>query len=76
MMADRMVELAQLQDGFLGLESVRNELGITVSYWSNPESISKWRENAEHTLAREQGRSLWYQSFKVRIARIERDYGF
>lgn len=75
-MADRMVELAQLQAGFLGMESARNEIGITVSYWRNPESISNWRENVEHTLAREQGRSTWYQSFKVRIARIERDYGF
>ena len=75
-MSDRMVELAQKQDGFLGVESARNEIGITVSYWRDQESIRKWRDNIEHTIARDKGRKEWYQSFKTRIARVERDYGF
>ncbi len=75
-MANRMTELAQLQDGFLGVESAREETGITVSYWRDLESIRKWRDNAEHTFAREKGRSVWYKSFKTRIAKVERDYGF
>ena len=75
-MADLMVQLAQKQDGFLGIESARNELGITVSYWSDLEAIKNWRENAAHSIAREKGRQDWYQSFKTRIALVERDYGF
>jgi heme-degrading monooxygenase HmoA len=75
-MSDRMVELARQQEGFLGVESARNEIGITVSYWSDLESIRKWRENMEHSVAREKGRKEWYQSFKVRIAKVERDYSF
>jgi heme-degrading monooxygenase HmoA len=75
-MADKMVELAQKQDGFLGIESARNELGITVSYWRDLVAIKNWRENAEHSIAREKGRKDWYQSFKTRIALVERDYGF
>ena len=75
-MADLMVTLASQQDGFLGVESARNELGITVSYWKDLESIKKWREHSEHSIARKKGRSDWYQSFKTRIARVERDYGF
>ena len=75
-MADRMVEMAQKQDGFLGVESARNEIGITVSYWRDLESIRKWKEHVEHSVAREKGRNEWYQSFKVRIAKVERDYGF
>lgn len=75
-MSDRMVELARHQDGFLGVESARNEIGITVSYWRDEESIRKWRENMEHSVAREKGRKEWYQSFKTRIAKVERDYGF
>ncbi|MFY9151835.1 MAG: antibiotic biosynthesis monooxygenase [Prolixibacteraceae bacterium] len=75
-MADRMLELAQLQEGFLGVESARNELGITVSYWRDPESIQKWKMNSQHAFAREKGRKAWYQSFKVRIAKVEHDYGF
>jgi heme-degrading monooxygenase HmoA len=75
-MADQILELVRLQDGFLGVESARNEIGITVSYWRDLECIQKWRENLEHTVARDKGRKEWYQSFKVRIAKVERDYGF
>ncbi|MBI2279745.1 MAG: antibiotic biosynthesis monooxygenase [Bacteroidetes bacterium] len=75
-MAERMVELAQQQSGFLGVESARNEIGITVSYWTDLVSIKNWREHAEHTIAREKGRADWYIAFKTRIAKVERDYGF
>lgn len=74
--ADRMVELASEQPGFLGVESARNEIGITVSYWNDLESIKNWKMNAEHTMAREKGRTDWYKAFKVRIAKVERDYDF
>ncbi|MGX7668355.1 antibiotic biosynthesis monooxygenase family protein [Flavobacterium pedocola] len=74
--ADRMVELAAEQPGFLGVESARNDIGITVSYWQDLESIKNWKMNAEHTIARETGRSDWYKTFKVRIAKVERDYDF
>jgi heme-degrading monooxygenase HmoA len=75
-MADRMVELAQMQDGFLGVESARNEVGITVSYWRDLESIRKWKTNAEHKIAQQRGRKEWYQWFKVRISMVEREYSF
>jgi len=75
-MADRMVELAKQQDGFLGLESAREEIGITVSYWRDFESIKKWKNNEEHVEARDLGREIWYKFFNVRIAKIEADYNF
>jgi heme-degrading monooxygenase HmoA len=75
-MADQMVKLAEQQDGFLGIEFARDGVGITVSYWRDLESIKNWKENAEHTLARNKGRSQWYSAFKTRIAKVERDYGF
>jgi heme-degrading monooxygenase HmoA len=76
--AQRMDELAQQQPGFLGVESVRGEdgLGITVSYWRDEASILAWKNNAEHCLARELGRSRWYQAFTTRVSRVEREYSF
>lgn len=74
-MSSRMVELASKQDGFLGVESARNEIGITVSYWRDLASIKKWKNNTDHAVAREKGRQDWYSHFKVRIAKVERDYG-
>ncbi|MCK9641260.1 MAG: antibiotic biosynthesis monooxygenase [Prolixibacteraceae bacterium] len=75
-MSEQMMELAKRQDGFLGVESARNEIGITVSYWRDLASIKKWKEHSEHKIAREKGREMWYKSFKTRIARVESDYDF
>ncbi len=76
-MADRMQELAAQQPGYLGVESARGAdgLGITVSYWASEADILAWRRNAEHTLARERGRSHWYSHFELRVAKVERAYG-
>ncbi|MDI3324788.1 antibiotic biosynthesis monooxygenase [Pontibacterium granulatum] len=74
-MAERMVKLASEQPGFLGVESAREEVGITVSYWSDLESIKNWKANLEHLEAQKLGHERWYSSFKTRIAKVERDYG-
>jgi heme-degrading monooxygenase HmoA len=74
-MADKMVALAAVQPGFLGIESARESLGITVSYWADLESIRQWKSNAEHLVAQKLGHEKWYSSFKTRIAKVERDYG-
>ncbi len=71
-----MMEFAKEQEGFLGVESAREELGITVSYWSGLEAIRKWKMNAEHLMAQEAGRKKWYQNYKTRICLVERDYQF
>ena len=75
-MADRMVELASEQAGFLGVESARDSVGITVSYWKDLESIKLWKQNTEHLVAQKQGKDTWYAEFKIRISKVERDYGF
>jgi heme-degrading monooxygenase HmoA len=75
-MAEAMEKLAAEQPGFLGIESAREGLGITVSYWATLESIAAWRENARHLVAQRRGREVWYEQFKVRICRVERDYTF
>jgi heme-degrading monooxygenase HmoA len=76
--AERMVELAREQPGYLGVESARGEdgLGITVSYWASLEAIRAWREHAEHRLAQEQGRATWYSQFALRVCRVERAWEF
>ncbi len=74
-MAKRMVELATQQPGFLGFESARQEIGITVSYWSSLAAIKAWKEHAAHLEA--QGRAKeWYSAYRVRVCLVEREYGF
>ena len=74
--AAHMVSLAAQQPGFLGIESAREEVGITVSYWSSLEAIRAWKSHADHLTAQRQGRNAWYSAYHTRIARVERDYHF
>ena len=75
-MGIKMERLAKQQSGFLGMESAREQLGITVSYWENLEAIRQWKSNVDHIEAQQKGRSTWYKEYKVRIAKVERDYSF
>lgn len=75
--ADRMVELAKKQPGFLGVESARGAdgFGITVSYWESLDAIGAWRRHTEHQAAQESGKKIWYNHYELRIAKVERAYG-
>ena len=75
-MANKMVELAKAQPGYIGMESARSEIGITVSYWESLEAIQKWKANLDHLEAQEKGKTTWYKNYKVRIAKVEREYEF
>ncbi|MBW0178205.1 antibiotic biosynthesis monooxygenase [Sediminibacterium sp.] len=75
-MAEKMCEMALKEPGCLGFESVRNGLGITISYWESLEAIKSWKANTEHLEAQQQGRDIWYKNYKTRICKVERDYGF
>lgn len=72
--AKQMQELASAQPGFLGFESARQDLGLSVSYWASLEAITAWKENLEHRQAQGRARE-WYKTFRVRVCRVEQEYG-
>ena len=75
-MADRMVELVRQQEGFLGFESAREEVGITVSYWRDLESIARWKARMEHRIAQKRGQAEWYVRYTIRVAKVEKAWEF
>jgi len=75
-MSQKMLELASEQPGFLGVETAREVVGITVSYWTDLDSIKNWKAVADHREAQKLGREQWYANYKVRISKVERDYSF
>jgi len=75
-MSDEMITLASQQEGFLGVESARDGIGITVSYWKSMAAIKNWKANTQHLQAQQYGREKWYERYKVRICLVERDYEF
>ena len=75
--AERMMELAAQQPGYLGVESVRGPdgFGITVSYWESEAAIGAWKYQAEHATTRAHGRKHWYEYYELRVAKVARAYG-
>jgi heme-degrading monooxygenase HmoA len=74
-MSARMEALAAEQPGYLGIESARDRLGITVSYWADEASAQAWKQVAAHVVAQQRGRDAWYADYRVRVAVVHRDYG-
>ena len=77
-MASQMLDLAAKQPGYLGVETIGNELGegITVSYWESLEAIKAWRDHSDHQVAQKLGKQVWYQRYALRIAKVEKAYEF
>lgn len=73
--ATAMADLACEQVGYLGIESAREELGITVSYWRDEQAARRWKQVAEHLVAQRRGLDTWYRDYRVRVATVARDYG-
>ena len=69
-MAKKVEELAQQQPGFLGMDSARAEIGITISYWASLDAIDLWRKNAEHGKAKALGKSKWYAAYDMKICKV------
>lgn len=74
-MARRMEALVADQPGYLGHESARDDIGITVSYWASVEDARAWKQVADHLAAQRLGRSRWYADYRVRIASVHHEYG-
>ena len=71
----KLVELAREQSGFIGIESgFQKGFALAVSYWESLESIESWSKNARHVIAKEKGKSDWFEKYVTRIARVERVY--
>lgn len=76
LVAKQMLDLATQQAGFIGVESAREQIGITVSYWQTLADIAKWKQQIDHQLAQKKGREMWYANYTVRICKVEREYSF
>ena len=75
-MATLMESLAQKQGGFIGMDTAKNEVGITVSYWETLDAIKSWKQQSDHLFAQQKGIKDWYKWYNVRICKVEREYEF
>jgi len=77
-MAEEMERLVAEQPGYLGMESVRGAdgAGITSAYFRTEEDARAWKNVARHLEAQRLGRAQWYAGYRVRVAKVEREYGW
>jgi len=75
-MAEKMEKLAKQQEGFLGIDSARNDVGITVSYWKSLDAIKNWKQQSDHLEAQIKGKAEWYSWYDLKICKVEREYSF
>lgn len=73
---DILIEKAKENSGFIGMDSARSDIGISVSYWKDLESIMLWRKDMDHIQAMQKGKEKWYEYYNVRICKVERNYEF
>lgn len=74
--AAKMEDLCAQQPGFLGMDSARSEVGITVCYWQSLADIENWRSHLDHKSVQEKGIEIWYESYDVKVCLVEKHYSF
>ncbi len=75
--AEKMERLIKEIKGYLGHQSLRNPItreGLTISYFDSLDSIRTWREHPEHLKTQELGRNFFYESYDVKVVKVEREY--
>ena len=65
-------------DGFISLErfesiTTRGKF-VSLQFWRDEESVRKWRTLQKHRAAQKQGRERIFESYRLRIASVLRDY--
>ncbi len=71
-----MEKLASQMQGYLGMDHARSEIGITISYWKTLEDIARWKAQKDHLEVQKKGKSQWYEQYRIRICKVEREYSF
>jgi len=77
-LVDTLREDLAKADGFISLErfeSISNKgKFVSLQFWRDEESVRKWRNLQKHREAQKQGRARIFASYRLRIAKVERDY--
>jgi len=65
--------------GFISIERFESlvESGkiLSLSFFESEEAVAAWRNTLEHRKAQVQGRRVYFENYRLRIASVQRDYG-
>ncbi|PIJ42018.1 antibiotic biosynthesis monooxygenase [Tatumella sp. OPLPL6] len=47
---------------------------LSLSWWEDEGSITRWKQNMAHTLAQKEGKESIFAYYRIRVAKVTRDY--
>lgn len=66
-------------DGFISIERfsslVEEGKVLSLSFWSDEEAVTAWRNLETHRHAQKKGRGGVFKDYRLRVAEVSRDYG-
>lgn len=64
--------------GFLSIERFESLVTegklLSLSFWKDESSLLHWKKNIDHMAAQKEGRESIFKDYRIRIAKVERDY--
>jgi heme-degrading monooxygenase HmoA len=48
---------------------------VSLSFWRDEESLTRWRNIERHRIAQARGRAGIFADYRLRVASVMRDYG-
>jgi len=77
-MAAQLREELEKIDGFISVErfaSMTHEGKlVSLSFWEDEAAVIRWRNHLNHRAAQEKGRETLFHDYRIRVAKVERDY--
>jgi heme-degrading monooxygenase HmoA len=47
---------------------------LSLSWWEDEDAVARWKQNVMHQAAQKEGRGSIFASYRIRVARVFRDY--
>lgn len=76
--AAKLKEQLVTMPGFISIERFQSLVNegklLSLSFWDDEASLLNWKKNIDHLAAQKEGRASIFKDYRIRIAKVERDY--
>lgn len=76
--AEKLKKQLVTMPGFISIERFESLVNegklVSLSFWEDEKSLVHWKKNVDHLAAQTKGRASIFKDYRIRIAKVERDY--
>lgn len=66
-------------DGFISVERfesvVKEGKYVSLSFWRDEDAVKVWKAHLDHKAAQQRGKDEIFSDYRIRVAKVLRDYG-